>query len=418
MKKLLFLFFISFLIIGASCNRKSKRTLTILKITEHGSAKVSDSAIIKVLESHTDLNVQLLYDLNEEVALTGLREKTIDMAILPSNTIIEENDKNIRTVMPLLPRLLMIVTKPGTKGGTLKDLLENNSVLYEDMSRMDSIFFKKLYRSFKIDPAKIKGSLISDYMFNDQNGSASVYIGLTHLHNPYVLKMLEAGWSLFSLDNPALNGHGSAAEGFHMAFPWAYPYIFPKDFYAGKPDKPVLTVAIRDVLVARDDFDPEKVYEVVSTLIQNKSMLVRQNDIYNLLETNINRQNLSFPLQQGTLNYLNRDKPSIWVRYANMLWPVLSVIAIIWGAIVSIQKRLKKQLKERIDKYYSDLLHIRSKAIDEKYEGSKEDLLEKMMKIRSRAFNSLKNNKLIADDSFVIFLRLYQEIYDEINSTK
>lgn len=269
-----------------------------------------------------------------------------------------------------------------------------------------------------IDPKKINGTLVGNYTLKDPNGSASVYIGLTHLHNPSVLKLLESGWSLFSLDKVSQLGHGSAAEGFQMAYPWAYPYVFPKDYYAGKPDEPVLTVAIHDVLVSRNDLEPEKVYEVVSTLIENKSNLVRQNDIYTQLETDISKCRMSFPLQKGTINYLNRDKPSIWVRYANMLWPVLSVLAIFWGAIVSFQKRLKKQLKERIDKYYSELLHIRGKAFDDKYEGSKEELLEKLMHIRSRAFNSLKNNKLVADDSFIIFLRLYQEILDEIATKK
>ncbi len=418
MNKTLLLLFLSLLVFAGSCNRNKKEKLTILKITEHGSAKVSDSAIIKVLENHTNLNVQILYDLNEEVALDGLRKKTIDMAIIPSNTIVNENEMSIRTVMPLLPRILMIVTKPGSKAGTLKDLLENNFVIYEDMSRMDSLFFNKLFRSFHIDPKKINGTLVGNYTLKDPNGSASVYIGLTHLHNPSVLKLLESGWSLFSLDKVSRLGHGSAAEGFQMAYPWAYPYVFPKDYYAGKPDEPVLTVAIHDVLVSRNDLEPEKVYEVVSTLIENKSNLVRQNDIYTQLETDISKCRMSFPLQKGTINYLNRDKPSIWVRYANMLWPVLSVLAIFWGAIVSFQKRLKKQLKERIDKYYSELLHIRGKAFDDKYEGSKEELLEKLMHIRSRAFNSLKNNKLVADDSFIIFLRLYQEILDEIATKK
>ncbi len=167
-------------------------------------------------------------------------------------------------------------------------------------------------------------------------------------------------------------------------------------------------------MVCREDFNARTVYEVVGSLIENKASLVRQNNIYALLETEIDRQNLSFPLHRGTLDYLNRDKPSIWVRYAATIWPVLSVIAILLGALASFHKRLKHQLKERIDKYYDELLLIRSKAFDEKDEDSAEELMEEMQRIRSRAFESLKNNKLVADNSFMIFLRLYQEIAGEI----
>ena len=413
MNKIFCFFLIVVAFIGVSCQQKSQ-TLTILKVTEHGSARVSDSAIIDVLQSETNLKVKILYDLDEEVALKRLRNKTIDMAIIPSNTSVRDSDYFVRTVLHLLPRFLMVVTKPGIKAASLKDLMENNAVLYEDMSLMDSVFFEKLFLSFNINPAKVDRNIVDKTRLNSGINQSAVYIGLTHIHNPFVLRLLDEGWSFFPLDKVSNFGRGSSAEGFQLAFPWAYPFILPKYFHEGKPEEPVLTIAIRDVLVCREDFDEEIVYQLVRTLLENRASLVRKNNIYQLLPNGIERDGLSFPLSKGTLHYLNRDKPSIWLRYANMIWPILSVIAILAGAFASFQKRLKRQFKERIDTYYADLIRIRSQAIDDGDNSLKDELLEDLLAVRNRAFNALRNSKLIADESFNIFLKLYQEIVDEI----
>ena len=97
-----------------------------------------------------------------------------------------------------------------------------------------------------------------------------------------------------------------------------------------------------------------------------------------------------------------------------MLWPTLSVLAILLGAAASLHQRLKRQLKDRIDRYYADLLNIRSQVFDDN--SNKELLMEELRSVRSRAFNALKSNKLVADESFNIFMRLYQEIADEIQN--
>jgi hypothetical protein len=336
------------------------------------------------------------------------------MAIIPNNTIVNDNDFSIRTVLPMLPRFLMILTSPGTRAENLKELLENNVVLYEDMSAMDSVFFEKLFLVFNINPAKVESKIVDSLDLNGKANPPTVFIGLTHLHNPFVFQLVEDGWSLFSLDKVSNYGRGSSAEGFQMVFPWAHPFIFPKSFYEGKPKEPVLTVSIRDVLVCRPDFDDEIVYQIVKALIENKADLVRHNNIYQLLITEIDMRSLSFPLSKGTLHYLNRDKPSAWLRYTNMIWPLLSVIAILAGAFASFHQRLKKRQKERVETYYSELMKIRSRAIDDGDNNLHEELMEDLLQIRIRAFNALKNNKLLADESFSVFLKLYQEIANEI----
>ena len=383
-----------------------------MKVTEHGSAKVTDEAIIGVLRKEADLDVTISYDLNEEVALEGLREKTVDMVIIPSNTIVKDDDPPVRTLMPLLPRVLMVLTRSGIEEGKLKDLVEKHPVFYEDMSSMDVLFFKKLFVTMGIDPDEVSARMIDHE--HDGVDSAAVYVGLTHLHNPLVMSLLDRGWSLFSLDEVSALGHGSSVEGIQMTFPWAHPFVLPRSFHEGKPVKPVLTVAIRDVLVSRSDFDAQTAYHVVRALMENRASLIRENGIYNLLPVELDRGNLSFPFQKGALYYLDRDQPSVWVRYANTMWPILSVIALVVGGLASFRNHLRRARTQRIGTYYSDLIRIRSKTIYGTGDTAQEDLLDELLRIRNRAFDALHKKKLNADESFSIFLELYQEISEEI----
>lgn len=70
--------------------------------------------------------------------------------------------------------------------------------------------------------------------------------------------------------------------------------------------------------------------------------------------------------------------------------------------------------KQRIETFYQALLDIRKKAIDEKKNKNIEKLIQEMRKLRSKAFNELLKNKLITDESFNIFLSLYNEVKEEV----
>ncbi len=164
-------------------------------------------------------------------------------------------------------------------------------------------------------------------------------------------------------------------EGFILNFPSAYAYVMPKSYFSGKPLEPVLTIAIRDILAVRSQLDDELVYDVTRTLIENRSQLIQMDDVYSMLETELNGKNFSFPLHQDAMNYLMRDKPSIWVRYSQKIWPFISIIAIIAGMFASIRNRLKRKQRDRIKGFYKDLLDIRKRTMGS--DSNKEELIMK-----------------------------------------
>ncbi len=403
------------LFLSVSCGNFSKRELRLLKVTELGSARISDSAIVKVLEHHANWKIDISYHLSEDTALYKLWNKEVDMAILPNNTPQDEAFE-VKTIMPLLPRILLILTKniPGTENIELKQLFENHRIVYEDMSRLDSIFFEKLYFSHGIDPDKINAVTNNEINVEEWYDSSFVYVGLTHLHNPVMEKLLDHDAKFFPLDKVEALGKGSAVEGLSLIFPHLYPFILPKSFYKDKPLEPVLTIAIPDILVTRTDMDESTVYEVVKSLVENKMHLIQYDNIYNLLDTDFKDRQYNFSMHAGTVKFLNRDKPSVWSRYAAVIWPFVSMLAILIGALASVNKKMQQRKKMRIETLYSKLLRLREKILKISNPEEKDAMLHELHELRSQAFEALLNDKLVANESFSIFLALYNEVIREV----
>jgi len=402
-----FLLIISFF----SC-LKEKKPLKLLKVTEYSSSKVSDSALIKILKEDKGIDVDISYTLFEDYALDQLNSEKVDLVIIPNNIV--SNNLKINSIITLLPRILMVFTNKKTEITDIKELLETGTVFFEDRSKLDSIFFKKLYYNFNIDERKIASRTSDEIDLNIENDSLLVYVGLTHINNVLVRKIADNNWSFFSVGDINNYGKGSRVEGFAMMNTSSYPFILPESVYRGKPEEPILTIAINDVLICREDLDENLVYQILETLVENKSQLVNLNSAYNLLDFDLENQELSFPLHQGTKNYLNKDKPSIYMRYVNMAWPILSILVIFIGALTTFNRKLKKQRKENIEKYYTSLLLIRerSEQIDSS-EGIKKLLLE-LNSLKSKAIEALANNKFDSGESFNIFLALYTEIKSDL----
>ncbi len=416
MKSYFIVLFFALLLALPSC-MNSKRELVLLKVSEIGPAKISDSSLVVVLQEELKRKIRIEYTLSEDTALKMLENGKVDLAIIPNNTEGSCKDsRKLRTVAPLLPRILVILTNKinRTYEMSAKELFENHVVVFEEMSRLDSIFFKTFFQSYGIDLKKTSTYLAHQIDEKEWIDSSYVYVGLTHLHNPIMKYLIEQGACFFSLDDVANLGKGSSVEGLNLVFPKLSPFILPKSYSFGKPVKPVLTIAIPDVMVACEEMDKYVVYDIVKAITEKKSELLNEDHVYDLLDTKMNDYIFSFPLHSGTIAYLNRDKPSVWTRYASVIWPFISILAILAGALASLSRHLRQRKRVRIDLIYTELLKVRKKAFDNQNDSSREKLLKELREIRSKAFDALMENKLSANVSFTIFLSLYSEVMEEI----
>ncbi len=401
----------------SSCKKMEAydKDLTIIKVSELNSAKVSDRAIVKLLKEELNANVTIRYTLSEDTAFQELREGDVDFAIIPNNAFFKASD--IRTVAPLLPRMLAVMTMniKDYPPGDFRELMQDHHVVFEDLSRFDSIFMQKLFMSFGIDPASVRGLSANRMDLDQWKDSAFVYLGLTHLHNPKMKKLVLMGAHFFSLDDVSLYQRGSSVEGFRMNFSRVVPFILPKDFFLGKPTSPVLTISIPDVLVTRKDVSRTLVYDIVSLLVEQKPQLEEMDNIYALLQTrDFNEDIFSFPLHNGTVDFITRNQPSLLTRYASVILTFISILAILAGALASIHRRMKMSKKLRIELFYRKLLSLRKKVLKNMDDNTKKEMFEELRELRSEAFDALLEDRLVADESFEIFLALYDEVRREI----
>lgn len=392
-----------------------KPDLVMEKVSEIGYSRINDSAIVKIIKETNGINIDLKFEESEDKTLTQLENDLIDLAIIPNNTEIADSIQDIRTLVPLLPRILIIMHRPDIRqANKLKDLLAGHMVGFELMDRTDSLFFRELFERYGINPKSFSSTIISGHDPDTEKKQIDVFITLTHFKNSYVRELLEKGAVIYSLGDPLLFKRGSAVDGFCLNYPKAFPYILPKHVYNGLPEEPVLTIAIQDILVARDDLDDEVVYDIVETIIEKKASLTQKDRMYGLLDFNYSNGALSFPLHPGAQKYLDKDKPSIFERYAELFGVIFSVLVVLVGAVSSARQRMKQIKKNRIDTYYKKLLEIRQQAINEP--GKKSSYLGEIINIRHQAFLALQNEEVLANESFSIFLELYESIYLELSS--
>ncbi len=407
MNKFKYTFVIFFVMIALFSCSKEKRSLKLLKVSEHSSSKVNDSALRNILNEEAGIILQTENTIDEDFALEQLKEGKVDLVIIPNN--ITNIESNFRTVIPLLPRFLMILTNQPTDYKNLNELLNDGIVYFEDQSRLDSLFFKNLYYNFNIDERKIRSKSFDEIEFEKESDSLKVYVGLTHLNNPLIKNLTYHGWSLFSLGNVDNYGKGSKVEGFTLMNMSVYPFVIPMHIYKGKPEKSILTIAIKDILIARTDLSNQIVYDIVEALTEHRSRIIQLDNNFNLLDFDYDKHVLSFPIHDGTRHYIDKNKPPLWSKYVKMIWPLISISAVLFGIFASFRNKYKRRKKQNIEMYYNSLLDIRSKSEEAIGVDNLVDILKELKAVRAEAMKSLANKKLDSGESFNIFLALYND---------
>lgn len=331
--------------------------------------------------------------------IKALQEGMVDFAFVPNDQVNEFGSKDIQTVMPLFPNLSYIFYRNEVEPENFEDLITNNSI---SMSEDDENFYLRLFEYYGLDK---EGLDINKLNFTDSvedvvqeiiNGNNDVVCVFASIHNPHVNQLIENGWEIYSLGDINFSNRGSSVEGFCMNYPRTEPFIVPRNFFGRKPTYPIYTVSVNELIVTRSDMDESFIYDFVSAIYGGKHQLSQNEILCTHIKEEFDRDALNFPLHQGTIDFLERDQPTFFERYAEAFGVIFSIMVVIFGGFTS----LKKIRKERIDKYYKRVMDC--KNVDDLEELSNE------------AVKQLQNEKLTADESFTIFLNLVEKRRTEI----
>jgi len=325
----------------------------------------------------------------------------IDLAFMQNDQAHTRESNDIRTVLPLYPNINYIFYRSHLDPQNLSDLLTNNTVL---LSSDDEVFYTSLFDYYGVDLDSVHlkiieiGDTVDELieLVNDEENE--VFCVFAAIHNPHVKQMLENDWEIFSLGDINYSNKGSSVEGFCMNYPRTNPFIVPRNFFGQKPTVPIYTVALHEMLVVNEDADKTMIYDLIGDIYEGKHYLSQNEKLFTHISEDFDHDALNFPLHEGALDFLMRNQPSFFERYAEAFGVIFSVLVVLFGGFTSI----KKIRKERIDKYYKKVMLCND--------------LDQLEDLSNDAVRQLQNEKLTADESFTIFLNLVEKRRSEIEN--
>lgn len=188
---------------------------------------------------------------------------------------------------------------------------------------------------------------------------------------------------------------GSAAEAFATLHPTFRAQLIPARMYGRQPRRPVQTIGVNALLVASEHVDFATVRQVTRELFAHRNHLVVGEDTPLKLAQQTQDTRALMPLHPGAEAFYHRENPSFLVVYAEVIALGLTLLVGLWSIVRLFLRWLADVKKERIDEFY---LSVREAA---HLEG--EQRLAALHEIHDRAFDQLMREKLIANESFVIF---------------
>ena len=292
---------------------------------------------------------------------------------------------NLRTIVPLFPRLFYLFSKEKIDTTYERVIFKGKKIGVEVLNGETYTNLKALFDTGHITDIEI--------ISNSDNPDFIHFWGTSY--GKRATDLLENGWSevsvsedwinYFTLNDPALSSH------LLPAIPGVAKSI---DLH---------TLSAETLLVGRVGLSESAIYELSQYIISHKLDLMRFDKMYKSIDESFLDRGILFPLHIGTDQYLKRNNPSFFERYAELIALIFSVVAVLYGSIQAMRAKLISIKKERIDLYFLEYSDLRSKI-----ELTKAEKVDKFDELLQRALVQMTEEKLDKGD-FDIFSRLIQQ---------
>jgi len=295
---------------------------------------------------------------------------------------------SLRAITPLATRIFLAFSKnPLPDTATAKELFENKRVGIELLNGEAQANIERLFNRAKISRTTI--------VHFEDNADVIVFWGT--LYGERAAKLINEGWHPFTfkqnwLEFLTLNDNALR--------PFTLPKI-PGDDRSIR----INTIATEAILVGNSELGENAIYELAQVIFEYRLDLLKSDLMYRSIDESFDQKALLFPLHEGTVSFLSRNQPTFFERYADAIALVLSIMAVLYGAIQAIRNSLARRKKEQVDKYFLDFLEIRSDksiTLDQK--------VKKLDGLFQRAVEQMTNEKLEKSDFHIISRLIQQEL--------
>lgn len=401
----LLLLFISIFLF--SCNKNYKLDLLVAQ-----EDQTVMNGIAREINTHSRFEINVVGEdsLTEVEAIGELLLGQYDITTVDNTLDYHGSKKDLRTVIPFFHEVMVVISRMELTQVEIDSLIKNGHymVLTKEVDELE--FFRRLIPNFTGD-STINYRLEPHYNLMADLEEYDLLLFFSALENYELGQLLfNEDARIYSLDHEDTFGKGSFIEGFCQSYKKTTPYIISRFAFGTTLKDPIYTLAVHELLMATVNTPNKVIYDLIQTIHQHHIVPIFESSNSYTFEVNHQDINLSFPFHAGTIDYLNRDQPSFIERYSEFMGFILSAFIVIFGLGASVKANMNQRKKDRMDEYYDELLRLKENLNEV---GSKE-LREKLEEMQRIVFDLLIKEKLSANNEFVIFMMLWDEIHREL----
>ncbi|MEO9482797.1 MAG: TAXI family TRAP transporter solute-binding subunit [Ekhidna sp.] len=385
----------------ASCN---PTTLTFSFIyNDEGPNKEIASKMKELLESEFNVEIMLIDGLNTNANLDSLIHDKVDIALVENYVNYQEG---LNSAFSVYSEVLHILYQEGMDGSTFASLMYDGPVYIGREGSPTYNLMMDLWDYYGLDASQIT--------VTHNMPDARVVVELTNLFTKQHLQDYQ-GFKLFSFDDANNLSDASTVQGITLKYPRLSPFIIPQNSYWSFTDKPIVTLSVDLVMMVRSRMGEVAVNDFTKTMLRNRQIFTSIDPLlFEGMKEDFDQAKLNIPLHEGARIFLEREEPSFIERYAELGGVILSIIIALWSGIASLTKWQAQKKKDKIDEFYEDLMNIKNgiTGISTIAEGMKR--VKRVQLAQNKAFEMLIEEKLVANDSFRIYMELSKETINEL----
>ncbi|MDJ0916998.1 MAG: TAXI family TRAP transporter solute-binding subunit [Woeseiaceae bacterium] len=392
----------------AACEKPAVEVKLITPLQELD--KVIAEQITTLVDEDSGVEVTLIPPPEGGVSiLDALRSGYGDIAFATNNKRYREG---ITTIIPLYPSILHIASRAPQMPDTMHDLLDGSTVyagppgsiprlLGEDFAT-DLNLEDKVVFADTLDPALV--DVIMVYAPIDRGRVMSD----TSL----------SGFTMVSLGHPDDIGKGSPVDSAVLLNPRLRPFIVPVDTYGDLTPEPIVTLAVDNLIVSREDLEDTVAYDLFAEIQRLRSSLFSERpELFQPLDESMSGSNWAFSIHPGAIDFLQRNEPTFIERYSGVAEVLVTLLVAAISGGIAVVRIYHIRRKNRIDRFYVDVIEVRDSVGPDASRDERNAAVEKIRELQNHGFELLVDEKLSADESFRIFIELSNDSIEEIQQT-
>ncbi len=392
-----------FALVLAGCSMED-RELTLAVSTEEPAPSIAET--IRSLLSDRGFSISIDATTDSTKIVAAIRDRKVDLAL------VEESDlpvPGVVTLAPLYPSILHVLHNHAEAPGDFADLIRGAKVYAGPLGGAAHRLLLQLCVDFGVASDQFQ------LLDNPWTVVPDVYFIFGGLLSADSIRQLE-GYHLFSFADVEDISGGSEVDGIVLKHHHLKPFLLPKNVYYALSNDPIVTLSIRSVLIAHEDFNSEYALDIASQLFNKAQEIALSYPLVTReLNVGLDTTELMFPLHAGTRRYLDRDKPGFIERYVEVLALIFTiVITLLSGAFVLYRHRSQVR-KDRVDVYYSQLLEIRRGMERTNTHTALRSHRQRVLDVQQEVLNLLIDERVAADTSLMAFLSLSNQIINELD---